>query len=145
VFVLFAVFESVVKRLPEAKWLPSEEGADSLRAKRGDFISNAVRYYQDKLQVPLFDDAKSEEFMRMLNDVRSAVAHANGEIAMLNDNVERRIRGQWMRRFQGLGINDGHLVVEPELVLRAAYVVEKSLRGIITRLKQAYPRRDPGT
>lgn len=141
VFVLFAVFESVVKRLPKAKWLPAGESADSLGASRGDFISRASRYYRDELHVPLFNDPSTEEFVRMLADVRSAVAHANGDMAMLNANVERRIREQWVRKFKGLGIDNGHLVIAPELVLQAAHIVEESLRGIITRLKEAFPRK----
>lgn len=143
VFVLFAVFESVVKRLPEADWLPQAPPEAILRAARGDFVSTAVRFYRDTLGVELFKDPRQEELMRMLSDIRSAVAHATGNVSAFNANIERRIREQWTRKYDGLQITDGHLTVSPTLVLEAATAVEECLRGVIERLKQAHPCRNP--
>jgi hypothetical protein len=139
VFVLFAVFESVVKRLPENAWLPQAAPEASLRTKRGDFVSAAVRFYRDTLGVALFNNPREEEFMRMLSDIRSAVAHASGNVSMLNVKVERRLREQWIRKYDGLHITHGHLSISPALVLEAATTVEECLRGVIGRLKLAYP------
>lgn len=137
VIVLFATFESVIKRLPKAKWLPSHGSAATLSAGRGDFLTSACRYYRDVLKVPLFSAPGSEEFMRMLSDVRSAIAHANGDVSMLNANVEKRLRTQWTKKYPGLEINDGHVLIKSELVLRAGHVVEEVLRNVIERLKAA--------
>jgi hypothetical protein len=143
VFMLFAVFESVVKRLPEEPSLPQFPSQDSPRAIRREFVSNVGRYYRDKLHVELFSDAREQEFMMMLGDIRMSIAHATGEVSALDGLAERRVREQWLRKYDGLSVVNGHLEIAPELVIQAADVVEECLSGVIERLKQAYPRRMP--
>lgn len=135
-FVLFAVFESVVKRLP--RYVVKNAAPPALTR---DFIANATRYYRDLLKVPLFATATEEEFFRMLSDVRTAIAHATGNISLLNANVRRRFDEQWFRKYEGLAIRDAHLAISPDLILRSAKAVEEALRSLISRLQQAYPPR----
>jgi hypothetical protein len=77
-FVLFAVFESVVKRLPKLV-RPKAAPLDFNR----EFVQNATRYFRDTLQVPLFATVSDEQFILMLSDLRAAIAHAGGNMALL--------------------------------------------------------------
>lgn len=138
-FVLFAVFESVVKRLPQIV-MP---GAVPLDFNR-EFVQNASRYFRDTLQVSLFATAGDEQFFLMLSDVRAAIAHAGGNMALLKGKPKQRIETQWLKKFPGLDLAGSFLVISPDLVRAAAKLLEESLRGTITRLKEAYPRNDSG-
>jgi hypothetical protein len=134
-FVLFAVFESVVKRLPK---LVIEE-AEPLDFNR-DFVQNASRYYRETLHAPLFASAADEQFFLMLSDLRAAIAHAGGNIALLKGKPKERIEKQWLHKFAGVEVAGSYLAISPDLVGAAAKLLDESLRGTITRLKEAYPR-----
>lgn len=135
-FVLFAVFESVVKRLPQ---LVVQE-AEPLDFNR-EFVQNASRYFRKTLQVPLFATAADQQFFLMLSDLRAAIAHAGGNIALLKGKPKDRIENQWLNNFAGLEVTGSYLVISPDLVLAAAKLLDESLRGTIARLKEAYPRK----
>lgn len=136
VFVLFAVFESVVKRLPGLV-VRETEPLDFNR----EVVQNASRYFRKTLQVPLFATAADEQFFLMLSDLRTAIAHAGGNIALLKGKPKKRIENQWLNKFTGLEVTGPYLVISPGLVLTAASLLDESLRGTIARLKEAYPRR----
>jgi hypothetical protein len=137
-FVLFAVFESVVKRLPR---LVVRE-AEPLDFNR-EFVQNASRYFRKTLQVPLFASAADEQFFLMLSDLRAAIAHAGGNMALLKGKPKERIEKQWLNKFAGLEVVGSYLVISPDVILAAAKLLEESLRGTIERLKDAYPRKRP--
>ena len=133
-FVLFAVFESVVKRLPSLV----VRDAEPPNFNR-EFVQNASRYFRETLKVPLFATPSDEQFFLMLSDLRAAIAHAGGNIALLKGKPKERIENQWLRRFAGVEATGSLLVISPDLVLAAAKLTDESLRGTITRLKAAYP------
>ena len=137
VFVLFAVFESVVKRLPKIV-LREAEPLDLNR----EFVQNASRYFRETLQVPLFAMASDEQFILMLSDLRAAIAHAGGNIALLKGKPKERIEKQWLKKYSGLKVTGAYLAISPELIRYAAKLIDESLRGTITRLKAAYPREN---
>lgn len=137
-FVLFSVFESVVKRLPKLV----VRDAEPLDFNR-EFVQNASRYFRKALHVPLFATASDEQFFLMLSDLRAAIAHAGGNIALLKGKPKERIETQWLNKYGGLQVTGSYLVISPDLVLVAAKLIDESLHGTITRLKAAYPRKRP--
>ncbi len=138
-FVLFAVFESVVKRLPKLV-VPQAEPPDLNR----EFVSNASRYFRNTLRVPLFATSADEQFFLMFSDLRAAIAHAGGDVALLKGRPKERIKNQWLSKFSGISVTGSCLVIAPDLILESAKRVDESLRGTIARLKEAYPSKLAG-
>jgi hypothetical protein len=131
-FMLFATYESVVKRLPQyvGAWTVAD-----VTASTGDgFLGKARKFYKERLGVALFADGKEERFVRLVADVRNAVGHATGQASMLRPDLQRRLkRGEETE--EGLGFSHGVLSLAPSFVQRTATGLDHAAHSLIERLK----------
>jgi hypothetical protein len=134
-FVLFATFESVVKRLPS--YIGAWTAADVTCAKRGDFLASAERFYRHELGVPLFSSHEQEQAIRLVADVRHAIAHATGQVSMLRRRLRTRLE-QALRKEPRVAIVDGNLRLEPEYVRLTAHELEQVVNELIGRLEAGH-------
>ena len=133
--MLFATYESVVKRLPGyvGAWTP----ADVTETRGDSFVAKAMRFYRERLGVPLFKDDKEESFVRRVADIRNAVGHATGQVSMLKKDLQRRFQ-QHLAAEEGLSVVDGSLHLDPAFVRKVAGGLDGAAHGLIERLKVAF-------
>ena len=137
IFVLFASFESVVKRLPHyvGPWNP----ADVTKGKGDGFIGKAARFYRETVGVPLFSDQPQEQFIRNIAALRHAIAHATGQFSMLNSAASTRI-SRIVATDDRVRLDGDRIQIDSSFILEAAEAMNNASRELIERLKKAYPR-----
>lgn len=135
ILMLFATYESVVKRLPQyvGEWAVAD-----VTATQGDsFLAKARRFYRQQLGVSLFSDGKQDGFIRLIADVRNGVGHGTGQVSILRAGLQERLVAA-AERVEGLEIADGVLQLRPTFVGRAAIELDEAAHGLIDRLRAAY-------
>lgn len=89
---LYAVYESAVTEI--ATLIQEKSGRkDSLAdIKKGDFLNHARKYYRDTLKFELSQNNQSWERVRILTEIRHAIAHANGHLSMVPKKRREKIK-----------------------------------------------------
>lgn len=132
---LYAVYEASVIEI--ARLLQKAQGkAISIDDLRGaDFLDRAKKYYKHILDFKLCTDNSAWEQIKMLSEVRNAIAHTNGRIEMLRRRSREKIQ-DWEKKRIGIDSNFGYIVVDRTFVERTFSKVQLSLEDLVQRYKQ---------
>jgi len=88
---LYAVLETSVIEIARLIQQSQKQGI-AINDLRGDFIERAKKYYKNVLKFELCSDGNARQRIKILAEVRHAIAHANGRLDMLNENTKRKIK-----------------------------------------------------
>ena len=98
---LYAVFETSVIEIARLIQKSQNQGI-TINDLRGDFLERAKKYYAHVLNFELCGDNNTWERVKVLAELRNAIAHSNGRLDMLNEKRKKRIHGL---EKQNLGIS----------------------------------------
>ena len=132
---LFAVYEASTTEI--ARLLQKAQGkAISIDDLHGnDFLDRAKKYYKHILNFDLCAGNPAWQQIKMLSEVRNAIAHTNGRIEMLRGRAKEKILG-WAKKRIGIDTNWGYIVVDRTFVERTFSNVQASLEDLVQRYKQ---------
>ena len=135
---LFAVYESAVKEI--AKLIQKETGQKiSLGDIRGsDFLDQAKKYYKHVLQFELSEDNKRWKRLKILSDLRNAIAHGNGRVNMVKEETMKRIRKQRLFKEEC-----GFLIVSRSFLRETVKLVKEDLEDLLARYKKWETAKSP--
>ena len=100
----------------------------------GDFLNHARKYYRDTLKFELSQNNQYWERIRILTEIRHAIAHANGHLSMVTKKRREKIK-KWIE--QDIGIEDyyGDIIISRVFVREAFEIVKGELESLIERFK----------
>jgi hypothetical protein len=132
---LWAIFESSIRKI--AGHL-QKEGSHSLKPDdiRGtnDF-DKYEKYYAHILEFPLVKAKEMRSNLQGLLLVRNAIAHTNGEVAMIKDSNLKKIN-EWSKTVQGISIQAGYLHFTADFVEKMISVVTAVLTDLVSRVRE---------
>ena len=132
---LYAVYEASVTEI--ARLLQKGQclgiSIDDLRGD--DFLDRAKKYYKHILNFEVCADNSAWQQIKMLSEVRNAIAHTNGRIEMLREKAKKNILN-WEKKRIGIDTNGGYIVVDRGFVERTFSKVQSSLKDLVQRYKQ---------
>lgn len=131
---LYAVYEAAVTEIAgliQAK----KQQALSLDDIRGSFLDRAKKYFKDILQFELCSDNTAWERIKMLSELRNAIAHTNGRVKLLPEKAQERVRA-WERKGIGIGTTvDDYIIVSSTFLQKTFEIVRSSLEDLVERYK----------
>ena len=133
---LYTVYESAVTEI--ACLVQKKKGQEiSLNCERGgDFLSRAKRYYQRRLGYELSQNGQAWKRLKILLDLRNAIAHANGRFEMIDKTRRERLQ-KYIE--EGIGIKChgiGYLVVDDAFLKETFQLVKSDLKNLVERYKK---------
>ena len=138
---LYAVYESSVTEI--ARLIQTSKGQSiALGDLRGDFLDRSKKYFKNILQFDLCNDNKVWQRIRMLAEIRNAIAHVNGRLEMLNTGSRGKIRN-WEKQGVGIENYNGYLVVNAGFTKEIFDLVRSSLEELVERYKDWDSKRKP--
>ncbi len=131
---LYGVYESAV--IDIAGLIQERHGQrDSLADIKGkDFLDRGNKYFRITLKYELSQNNQAWERMRMLTEIRHAIAHANGHLELVREGKRKKIK-KWIER--NIGIEDcyGDIIVSGAFVREAFEIVKGELESLIERFE----------
>ena len=129
---LYAVYEIAVTEI--ARLIQTSIGQSEALGNHRGFLDQSKKYFKDILEFDLCNDQKAWERIKMLSELRHALAHANGRIEMLKAASRKKIRNI---EKQNVGIENfnGYLVFSAEFTKETFDVVRSSLEELVKRFK----------
>jgi hypothetical protein len=112
--LLYAVYESAVNKI--ANLIQKKKDikislSDFSKSERGDFLDKTKKYFKKHLDFALCPDNRAWVRIKMLTELRHAIAHANGCIEMLRDKKKEKI-SNWIAQNIGILEMDNYVVFE---------------------------------
>lgn len=133
IVALYAVYETGVTEI--ATLLQKSQGQEiGINDLRGDFLKRANKYYKNILKFALYSDNEVWRNIKMLAELRHAIAHVNGRLDMLNENSRRKIT-EWSKQTAGIAIYDNYLVFDSKFAKKILTHIRTSLESLIERYK----------
>lgn len=132
---LYAVYESAVTEI--ARLIQKAQGqAISIDDLKGeDFLDRAKKYYKHILNFELCTDNSAWQQIKMLSEIRNAIAHTNGRIEMLRGKAKERIM-DWEKRSIGIESQWGFIIIDATFLQRTFSRVQTSLEDLVERYKK---------
>jgi hypothetical protein len=131
---LYVVYESAVTEI--ASLVQEKSGTDeSLANTKGkDFLDRANKFFRITLKYELSQSNQTWERMRILTEIRNAIAHANGHLELVRKGKREQIK-KWID--QDIGIEDyyGDIIISGEFVRKTYEMVKGDLESLIERFK----------
>lgn len=134
---LFAVYESSVKTIAE---LVQEEKRQksSLDDESGNFLKRAKRYYKHVLHFDLSTDNERWKQLKILFDLRNAIAHTNGRY----EAIEKKRRCRIMKQ-KGVREYLGFIMVSETFLRKTVKLVKEDLEDLLERYEKWETARNP--
>lgn len=131
---LYAVYESAINDI--AKLLKERQSQYlSINDIQGDPLEKAYKYFKHILKFDLYVNNDDWIKIKMLLDLRNAIAHANGRIDMLNEKTSKKVI-KWQLNKIGLSSRHGYMIIEASLAKELYDAVRLTLNNLITRYKK---------
>lgn len=132
---VYAVYEASVTEI--ARLIQNRQGqAISIDDLRGDdLLDRAKKYYKHILKFDHCTDNSAWQQIKMLTEVRNAIAHTNGRIEMLCGQAKDKIL-DWEKKRIGIDTHWGYIVVDRAFVHKTFAYVQSSLDDLVQRYKQ---------
>ena len=128
IVVLFAVYEATVKEI--ASLIQKGQGEEiSLDDLKGDFLTQAKKYYLNVLHFKLSRNESHWKRLRVLYQVRNVIAHANGRSEMTSSEQKKLLRKE------GLAHGYGWVLVGKSFLAEMYSVVGEDLSDLVARYK----------
>lgn len=133
IVVLYAVYETSVIEI--ARLLQKSMGQSiSLGDLRGNFLDRSKKYFEHILKFDLCNDKEAWERIKIMSDLRHALAHANGRLEMLKEESLKQIKSLEKKRI-GIVDFDGYIVFNAEFTKETFRLVRSSLEDLVDRYK----------
>lgn len=130
---LYAVYETAVTEI--ARLIQTTQRQQkSMNELRGDFLKKANKYYKNILHFELCNNNKTWERIKMLAELRNAIAHVNGRIDMLKKNSRDKIK-TWEKQNIGISSYYNFLLVDENFSKETFIQVRLSLETLVERYK----------
>ena len=131
---LYAVLETSVIEIARLIQQTQKQGI-AINDLRGDFLERAKKYYKNVLKFELCSDDNAWQRIKILAEVRHAIAHANGRLDMLKENTKRKIKAL---EKQNLGISSyyNYLLVDSYFAKETFSKVRFLLESLVERYKE---------
>jgi len=131
---LYAVLETSVIEIARLIQESQKQGI-TINDLRGDFLERAKKYYKNVLKFELCSDDNAWQRIKILAEVRHAIAHANGRLDMLKENTKRKIKAL---EKQNLGISSyyNYLLVDSYFAKETFSKVRFLLESLVERYKE---------
>ena len=131
---MYNVYESAVKEI--ANLIQEKNGKNESLAniKGKDFLDRANKYYRGAIGYELSQNKQSWERIRILTEIRHAVAHANGHLELVREGKRKQIK-KWIE--QDIGIEDyyGDIIISGAFVRETYEMVKDDFESLIERFK----------
>lgn len=131
---VYAVFETSVMEIARLMQYSLKQGI-ALNDLRGDFLERAKKYYKHVLNFDLYCNDKDWQQIKILTDIRHAIAHANGRVDMLSDGIKRKLK-EIENQNIGISIYYNYLIVDPCFSKEAFSAVKSILENLVDRYKE---------
>lgn len=131
---VYAVFESAVTEA--ARLIQKAKGQQiSLNDIRGEFLERSQKYFKHILEFNLCNNSEAWKAIKMLAEVRHAIAHTNGRIDMLKEKSRKKIQ-EWENQNIGISSDMGLLLVNENFSKYILDHVCSFLQDLILRYRQ---------
>ena len=131
---LYGVYESAVTEIASLIQEKSGKSESLANIKGKDFLDRANKYFRITLKYELSQNDQTWERMRILTEVRHAIAHANGHLELVREGKREQIK-KWIE--QDIGIEDyyGGIIISGDFVRKTYEMVKGDLESLIERFK----------
>jgi hypothetical protein len=131
---LYAVLETSVLEIARLIQQNQKQGI-GINDLRGDFLERAKKYYKNVIKFELCGDTNTWQRIKILAEVRHAIAHANGRLDMLNENTKKRIKAL---EKQNLGISSyyNYILLDSYFAKETFSKVRSLLKSLVDRYKE---------
>jgi hypothetical protein len=130
---LYAVYESSVIEIASIMQ-KQKDITISINDLRGDFLERAKIYFKSIIDFKLCSD-KAWHRITMLSVLRNAIAHANGRIEMLKNEIKTKIKTLEKQKV-GISIENGFVIVDDVFLRDTLSLVSSSLNDLVERYKK---------
>lgn len=102
---------------------------------KGNFLERSKKYYKDVLEFKLCCDETTWKRLKILSEVRHAIAHANGRLDMLKEKSKKRIENL---EKQNLGISsyNNYILLNSYFAKETFLKVCSMLKNLVERYKE---------
>ena len=98
---------------------------------RGDFLESVKKYYKEHIPFELSGDNERWKRLRILYDLRNAIAHANGRFEMI---VEKK--GEKILKQEGVKKEFGFIIVSGPFLRETFTMVKEELEDLLVRHRE---------
>ena len=130
---LYAVYETAVTEISRLIQRSQEKNI-TMNDFRGDLLERAYKYYKYILEFELCSNTKTWERIKMLAELRNAIAHANGRIDMLKEKSRTKILA-WEKQNIGISSHYNFLLIDENFAKETFAQVRLSLEDLVERYK----------
>jgi hypothetical protein len=131
---LYAVFETSVMEIARLIQKNMKQGI-SINDLRGDFLERAKKYYKNVLNFELYRNETDWQYIKILTDIRHAIAHANGRMDMLKDEPKKKIK-ELEKQDIGVSSYYNYLLVDSHFSKKAFSAIGSILNDLVERYKE---------
>ncbi|MEX0719940.1 MAG: hypothetical protein WD059_04670 [Balneolaceae bacterium] len=130
---LYSIYESGVTEIADK--IREKKGIDLLLNDiNGPFLDKAKKYYSSILDFNLSINESNWNKIKVLSEIRHAIAHTNGRIDLLRPNAQKKIRKYAEGEFK-MNFDAGFLIAEKETSEKLKNAVVDSLKALVQRYK----------
>ena len=127
---LFSVYETAVTEIAEL--IQDKRGIKiSLDDLRHDLLTRAKIYYSNVLDFELSKSDKHWQRIKLLSDLRNAIAHRDGRLNMMTPTVMNRLL-----KAKGISERFGYIVVDESFLQDTFSAVKEELEELVARYSQ---------
>ena len=133
IVALYAVYETAVIEI--AKLIQQAQNQQiSINDLKGGFLERANKYYKHIINFELCNSNVVWERLKILSEIRHAIAHTNGRTDMLNKNTLKKIRALEQKKI-GVSSHYNFLILNESFTKPIFDCVRSTLEDIVERYK----------
>lgn len=133
IVALYAVYETAVIEI--AKLIQqTQKQKISINDLKGNFLERASLYYKHVINFELCNNNSTWEKIKILSELRNAIAHSNGRTDMLNKNTRNRIRNLEKQKI-GITTHYRFIIFDETYIKTTFESVRSTLNDLVERYK----------
>jgi hypothetical protein len=131
---LYAVYEAAVTEI--ARLIQGNKAEIlAMNDLKGNFLERAGKYYKSVLNFELCNNDETWERIKVLVELRNAIAHANGRIDILKTGTQQKIKN-WTKTKMGISLWNNYFLVSAGFSKETFRLVRSSLEDLVRRYKE---------
>lgn len=131
---LYSVYESAVTEIENLIQEKNGKNESIANTKGKDFLHRANKYFRGAIGYELSQNNQSWEWIRILTEIRHAVAHANGHLELVREGKRKQIK-RWIEQDIGIEEYYGDIIVSGAFVRETYEIIKGELESLIERFK----------
>jgi hypothetical protein len=131
---LYAVLETSIIEISRLIQNSQNQGI-SINELRGGFLERAKKYYNNVIKFELCNDSYKWQQIKILSEIRHAIAHSNGRLEMLHEKSKKRIQ-DLEKQSLGISSNYEYIILDCEFVEKNLLNVSDLLNSLVDRYKE---------